>query len=89
MYCFGEAYEVGVWEGERAACVAGGFVWRARQLDQRSGREQAVNRKKTPHFPGGFVARSRPPSVAPSQQNYGAEATTTATSTRTAKKQQV
>ena len=86
MYCFGEAYEVGVWGGKRAACVAG---WRARQSDQRSGREQAVNRKKTPHFPGGFVARSRPPSVTPSQQNYGAEATTTATSTRTAKKQQV
>lgn len=72
MGCFGEAYEVGVWEGERAACVAGEFVWRARQPDQRSGRERAVNRKKTPHCPGGFVARSRPPSVALSQKNYGA-----------------
>ena len=67
MHRFGEAYEVGVWGGERAACVAGGFVWRARQSDQRSGRERAVIRKKTPHFPGGFVARSRPPSVALSQ----------------------
>ena len=66
MDCFGEAYEVGVWGGGRAACVAGEFVWRARQPDQRSGRERAVNCKKT-HLPGGFVARSRPPSVALSQ----------------------
>ena len=69
MYFFGEAYEVGVWGGERAAKVAGGFVWPALESDQRSGREGSVNRKKTPHFHGGFVARSRPPSVTPSQQN--------------------
>ena len=50
MDCFGEAHEVGVWGGERAACVAGGFVWRARQSDQRSGRKRAVNRKKPPIF---------------------------------------
>ena len=50
MDCFGEAYEVGVWGGERAACVAGRFVWRARQSDQRSGRKRAVNRKKPPIF---------------------------------------
>ena len=58
MYCFGEAYEVGVWGGERAVCVAGEFVWRAvNQTSEAGANEQWTARKRPIVLAASLLAR--------------------------------
>ena len=58
MYCFGEAYEVGVWGEERAACVAGEFVWRARDQTSDAGVNERWTARKRIFLAASLLARA-------------------------------
>ena len=57
MNCFGKAYEVGVWGEERAACVAGEFVWRARDQTSDAGVNERWTARKRIFLAASLLAR--------------------------------